>query len=75
MVKLDIEHPDVSVGLFTPGPTKTGFGGEKVNWDLVVGAMDVEPVVEGLVGQIDALEKQQVGELKLKDWSGKVIPW
>jgi len=75
MVKLDIEHPDVAVGLFTPGPTMTGFGGERVKWDLVPGAMYIEPVVEGLMRQFDGLKKQKVGDLRLKDWSGKEIAW
>jgi len=50
VVKPDIEHPDVSVGSSSPGPTSTGFGGERMNRDLMPGAMDVEPVVEGLMG-------------------------
>lgn len=83
MMKLSLEYPDVAVGLFTPGPTRTGFGGEKLDWDSIPGANDVEEVVAGLVREFEGVGLEDGGEeeeqvnasLRAKDWSGRVIDW
>lgn len=80
MAKLSREYPEIAVGLFTPGPTKTGFGGGGVNWDGIKGVQGVEEVVAGLVGSFDAVGEQQGKEegeekLALRDWRGVKLEW
>ncbi|KAJ9655105.1 hypothetical protein H2198_005961 [Neophaeococcomyces mojaviensis] len=78
IMKLDIEYPDIVVGLFTPGPTKTGFTGGRVNWDLVLNAIEVGPVAEGLISQFDDFVKatgEEGNTFVLRDWKGDIIPW
>lgn len=77
MVKLSIEYPEVRVGIFTPGPTRTGLGGGKVDWGKIKGTREVGEVVEWLVGEVDgmACEEGEAGEVTVRDISGRVTEW
>lgn len=76
MVKLDMEIQDVVVGLYTPGPTKTGLGGGNVKWETIPGVQELDTVAEGLVREFDAVSKVTGdNKLALKDWSGKMFGW
>lgn len=81
MARLSLEYSGqgVAFGLFTPGPTKTGLGGGKVDFSKIPNLQPIEKVVPGLVRQFDELggESEEEGKkaVVLKDWSGKEYTW
>lgn len=75
MCRLNAELPGITVGVLTPGATKTGLGDGAVNWDLVPNAQDADTVATGLIQRIDDVVKAEDGNPVFTDWKGDVIPW
>ncbi|KAK4947670.1 hypothetical protein LTR10_013616 [Elasticomyces elasticus] len=80
--KLSVDHPEIVVGLLTPGPVLTdlmrefqaGFE-ERVKKDpsLLKRFTPIGEVCNGLMTQIDDATKESSGEFR--DWTGEVVPW
>ena len=76
MLKLSQEFPEIEMGLFTPGPTRTGLGGPGFEWERVPGVKNLDEVVGGLVEQFDKMgEEKDAQGLVLKDGKGNVFAW
>ncbi|KAI9663491.1 MAG: hypothetical protein M1831_002500 [Alyxoria varia] len=88
VVKLHTEHPDLIVGLLTPGRTRTGFGGEALR--EVVERMkalgmempempglayrEPEESARGLLGRVERASREGDGG-RLWDWCDGEVEW
>ncbi|KAJ4527636.1 hypothetical protein HRR83_000389 [Exophiala dermatitidis] len=80
--KLSVDHPDLIIELFTPGPVSTDLMRDfssvlqaalKANPQLADRFMPLDKVTEGLLALIDTATKETSGGFR--DWKGEVIPW
>ena len=80
MVKFHVDHPELIVGIVTPGRTNTGFSSKAVriggarNTASKVSFHTVEESAQGLVGRIDRATREGDGG-RFFDWDEGEIGW